>query len=79
MCNADKLLKEMKHLQVKPKPVKCTCSVKCWCNQLSFKYPANQPWDSCLSPEEMLNQYQNQMDEDDIKYLKSLLGREFIS
>ena len=74
-----KLLDELRSRQVKPEPVRCTCSIKCWCNQLSFRFPADQPWEKCLSPAEMLEQYGNHMDKDDIKYLKTLLGREFIS
>ena len=73
-----KTLNQLKDRQIKPDPVRCTCSLKCWCNQLSFRYPENQYSEQCLSPAELLDQYQNQMDNDDIKYLQSLINREFI-
>ena len=73
------LLEQLRERQVKPKPIRCTCNVKCWCNQLSFRFPTNQSWEKCLSPAELLDQYSEHMDKDDIKYLTSLLGRDFIS
>jgi len=76
MCD-DKLLEQMKSRQVRIEPVRCTCSIKCWCNHLSFRYPADQPWEECKSPAELLESYGDDMDKDDRNYLKSLSGRVF--
>ena len=73
------LLRKLKPRQIKPTPVKCTCNSLCWCNELSFRFPMNQPWEECRSPAEMLEEYGAEMDEADRRFLKSLLGRPFES
>jgi len=73
-----KLLNKLKDRQIKPKAVKCTCTVKCWCNQLSFRAP-HQSYERCFSPKEMFEEYGSQMDKDDVAYLTSMLNREFIA
>lgn len=77
MCDA-KLLEQLRTRQVKPQPVVCTCNTLCWCNDLSFRFPMDQPWEECRSPQQMLEEYGNEMNEADRKYLQSLIGREFI-
>jgi hypothetical protein len=78
MCD-ENLLYKMKPLQLKPKPVCCTQSSKCWCNDLSFRFPMDQIQDECMSPKQMLEYYGSEMSSRDKKYLQSLLGRDFIS
>lgn len=79
MCDIN-LLNELKSRQVKLDELECKCSHKCWCNQLSFRFPLDQPpGDECMSPTEMLDKYGSQMDKDDIKYLKSLSHKTFIA
>jgi hypothetical protein len=78
MCDRDELLNQLKDRQVSPGEVKCTCTHKCWCNQLSFRFPVEQQAEECMSPTEMLEQYGNLMDKDDVNYLKSLSSKTFI-
>ncbi len=47
MCN-DKLLEELKHLQVKPKKIYCTASSTCWCSKLSYKFGHLASGDRCI-------------------------------
>ena len=77
MCDYT-LLEQLKNRQLKLKEVRCTCTQKCWCNDLSFRFPLDQTFDECMSPKEMLDEYRDQMDKEDIKYLKSLENRPFI-
>jgi hypothetical protein len=78
MCD-DKLFLKMKALQVKPEQLHCTQSSSCWCNQLSFRFPLNQIQDDCMSPQQMLDTFESQLDKHDKIYLNSLLNREFVN
>ncbi len=78
MCDRDELLKRLSPRQVSPGEVRCTCTVKCWCNQLSFRFPVDQGFDECMTPQEMLDHFRDEMDKDDINYLTSLASKKFI-
>lgn len=74
----DKLLESVRHLQVKPKNLKCTVSSTCWCNNISFRF-IHQPLELCMSPAEMLETAGSEMNEKDKKYLNTLIGYKFDS
>lgn len=78
MCDAAELLKQLKPLQVRSEPLRCTSSSTCWCTQLSYRFPLNQIFEPCMSPKEMLEQAGHEMSSEDIKYLRTLIHREFI-
>lgn len=78
MCDATKILEYLRERQVKPEPLCCTASSNCWCNQLSYRFPLEQMYEICLSPKEMLEQAGHDMNSEDIKYLRSLIHKEFI-
>lgn len=78
MCDALKMLEQLKHMQLKPEPLYCTCSTNCWCNHISFRSPVEQAMEECMSPAELLEQYGDHMNGTDKKYLWFLTGREFI-
>ncbi|MCK9369632.1 hypothetical protein M0R04_06970 [Candidatus Dojkabacteria bacterium] len=76
MCN-DKLLEELKHLQVKPKKLCCTASSTCWCGQVSYKFGHSVVFEGCMSPAEMLEVAGSDMNAQDIQYLKKLSTYDF--
>lgn len=78
MCDPE-VLKKLLPLQVKISDLHCTLDHKCWCNQISFRFPLTQPYEKCFSPKELLEEFGNDLNTDDIKYLKSLLHKKFIS
>jgi hypothetical protein len=77
MCD-DKLLQQLKHLQVKPPIVECTQSSNCWCNEISFRFPMTQIQDECMSPKQLLDTYSDQMSTSDKQYLTNMSRYEFI-
>lgn len=79
MCDAENLLKQMKSHQVKPDPLVCTFSTSCWCSNVEFKAPIDPTLGECFSPSEMLEKWGDVMDEEDRRYLSSLVNREFFN
>lgn len=74
MCD-DTILKTLKGRQVKPKELKCTASSTCWCSGVTYKIEYYS--DVCMSPAEMLEHAQHEMNAQDIKYLKTLSKYKF--
>lgn len=77
MCEFFQLLQEMQGLQVRIEPLTCNPGPRCWCNNLSFKFPVVQTED-CMSPQEMLDLYSKHLSEKDVRYLTSIKNRKFI-
>lgn len=78
MCDRDQLLNDLKHLQVKPKPLCCTVDASCWCMRVQTRFTHPLDLSDCLSPQEMLDQASVNLPEHDRVYLQSLVGRQFI-
>ena len=55
----------------------CTQDSKCWCNQLSYRFPMTQEHEKCKSPREILSTVSD-LSAADKKYLESLLLRVFV-
>lgn len=71
----------LKKLSRKPEPLICSAHniTKCWCNKLKTRIPKHDfLGDECLSPQELLNSVSACFCAEDVAYLKSLAGREFI-
>ena len=77
MCD-DQLLHKLKERQVKPKSVHCTQNSNCWCNDLSFRFPLEQIQEECMSPEQMLKMFGDEMSNVDKKFLIYLSKLPFI-
>lgn len=76
MCDYE-LMHKMQGLQVRVDSLTCNPGPSCWCNNLSFRLPIMQTED-CLSPNEMLDLYKQEMTEKDVRYLTSLQHRKFV-
>jgi hypothetical protein len=74
MCD-DKLLNQLKHLQVTPRKICCTASSACWCSKVSYKFEIQS--EKCMSPVEMLEVAGRDMNFQDVEYLKTLALYEF--
>lgn len=70
------LLQQLKHLQVKPEELRCTCSSTCWCMNVSYRFPMTTG--ECMSPAEMLEIAGEELNNTDRQYLISLLGKQFV-
>jgi hypothetical protein len=77
MCDAPRLLEELKPLQVKPKKLCCKANTTCWCNQVSYRFGHATHFEGCMSPAEMLERAGSDMNTQDIAYLKQMMNYEF--
>lgn len=77
MCDGERLLLNMKQLQVKPEPLCCTVDSDCWCMRVQTRFSHPLDKEDCMSPQEMLDMASVDLPEHDRIYLNGLVGREF--